>query len=64
MIYDRPNHFGRIPLVLDVSNLFWSGPNHFGQVQIIKITPGKSNLNLTKTIWMQPKLFGPDKNNL
>ena len=61
MIYDRPNHFGRLPLVLDVSNLFWLGPNNFGQVQIRKINPGKSNLNLTKMIWMRPKLFGPDK---
>ena len=26
------NIFGRVPIVLDKSNLFWSGPNHFGQV--------------------------------
>ena len=47
---DRPNHFGRVAIILDGSNSFWSGPNHFGQVQIIKIIPEKSNLNLTKTI--------------
>ena len=51
IILDRPNNFGRVPIVLDGSNSFWSGPNHFGQVQIIKISPEKSNLNLTKTIW-------------
>ena len=50
IILDRPNNFGRVPIVLDGSNSFWSGPNHFGQVQIIKISPEKSNLNLTKTI--------------
>ena len=25
-----PNDFGRVPIVLDGSNSFWSGPNHFG----------------------------------
>ena len=35
IIFDRPNNFGRVPIVLDVSSLFWSGPNHFGQVQIM-----------------------------
>ena len=25
MILDRPNHFGPVPIVLDSSNLFWSG---------------------------------------
>ena len=29
----RPNPFGRVPIILDGSNLFWLGPNHFGQVQ-------------------------------
>ena len=29
---------------------FWTGPNHFGQVQIIKISPEKSNLSLTQMI--------------
>ena len=30
MILDRPNDFGQVPIVMDMSNLFWSGPNHFG----------------------------------
>ena len=47
MILEHPNDFGRVPNVLDRSDLFWSGSNHFGQVQIIKISPEKSNLNLT-----------------
>ena len=58
-----PNHFGRVPIVLAGSYLFWSGPNHFGQVQIIKISPEKSNLTLTKMLWAQPKRFGPDQND-
>ena len=57
MILDRPNDFGQVPIVMDMSNLFWSAPNHFGQVQIIKISPEKSNLNLTKTICTRPKSF-------
>ena len=28
IILDRPNHFGRVPIVLDGSNLFGLGPNH------------------------------------
>ena len=64
MILDRPNNFGRVPMVLNRSNLFWSDPNHFDQFQIIKISPEKSNLNLTKMIWTQPKQVGPDQNNL
>ena len=59
-----PKRFWSVQFVLDRSNLFWSGPNHFGQVQIIKISPEKYNLNLTKMIWAQPKCFGPDQNNL
>ena len=50
MILDRPNHFGRVRIVLDRSNSFWSSPNHFGQVHIIRISPEKSNMNLTKII--------------
>ena len=46
------------------SKSFWSSTNHFGQVQIIKISPEKSNLNLTKRIWTRPKQLGPDQNNL
>ena len=64
MILDCPNNFGKAPIVLDGSNSFWSGPNYFGQVQIIKISPEKSNLNLTKRIWTRPKQLGPDQNNL
>ena len=50
--------------ILDGSNLFWSGVNHFGQVQIIELSTEKSNLNLSKMIWTQPKWFGPDQNDL
>ena len=64
MILDRPNHFGWVPIILDRSTLFWSSLNRFGQVQIIKISPGKSNLNPTKMIWTRPKQFVPDQNNL
>ena len=64
MILDHPNNFGRVPIVLERSHLFWWGPNHFGQVQIIKINTEKSNLNMTKMIWTRPKRFGPDQNNL
>ena len=63
IILDRPNHFGRVPIIWGGSNLFWLGPNHFGQVQIIKISPEKSNLTLTKMLWARPKLFGPDQND-
>ena len=51
-------------LFLDRSNPFWLGPNHFEQTQIIKFGPQKSNLNLTKMICIQPKLFGTDENIL
>ena len=64
IIFDRPNYFGRVPIILDGTNSFWSGSNHFGQVQIIKISPEKSDLNLTKIIWTSSKRFGPDQNNL
>ena len=59
MILDRPNHLGRVPIILDGSNLF------FFRIQIIKIIPEKSHLNLTKTILepnkticTPPKQFG------
>ena len=48
-------------IILDGSNLFWSGPNHFGQVQIVKISPEKfeqaeqNDLDPTKTIRIRPK---------
>ena len=64
IILDHPNQFGWVPIVLDGPNLFWSGPNHFGQIQIIKISPEKSNVNLTKMIWIWPKWFGTEQNNL
>ena len=66
-ILDCPNDFGPVPIFFDRSNSFWSGPNNFGQVQIITISPEKSNLNLTiltKMIWNRPKQFGPNQNNL
>ena len=43
---------------------FWTGPIRFVQVQIIKNSPEKSNLYLTKMIWTRPKRFGHDQNNL
>ena len=51
MILDRQNCFGQVPIVLEETNTFWSGSNHFGQVQIIKISPEKSDLNLIEIIW-------------
>ena len=62
MILDRPNNFGRVPIVLDGSNSFWLSPIYFGQVQIIKISPEKSNLYLIKMIWTRPKQFVPVQN--
>ena len=59
-----PKWFWTVQIVFVGSNLFWSGPNHFGQVQIINISPEKSNLNQTKMILSQPKQFGPNQNNL
>ena len=59
-----PNNFGQVPIVFDESNSFWSGQNHFGHVQIIKISPKKSDLNLTKTICIRPKQFLSVLNNL
>jgi hypothetical protein len=37
---------------------------HYGQVKIIKISSEKSNVNLTKIIWVRPKQFVPVQNNL
>ena len=59
IILDCPNNLGLVPIVLDWSNSFWLGPSHFGQVQIIEISPEKSNLKLTKMILTEPKIFGP-----
>ena len=55
MILDRPNHFCRVPIILERSNSFCLGPNYFGLVQIMKISPEKSNLNLNKMFWTPPK---------
>ena len=65
MILDCPNNFGQVPIVLFgsihiilvVSKSFWAGPN-------LKISPEKSNLNLTKIIWTQPKQSLLLQNNL
>ena len=57
MILDRSNHFGRVPIVLGGSNSFLLGQNHFGQVQLIKISPEKYIMNLTKMIWTRTKQF-------
>ena len=69
-----PKWFWTVQIVLDGYKLFWSGPirfgqaqiilDRFGQVQIIKISPEKSNLNLTKMIWTRPKQFLHVQNNL
>ena len=64
IILDRPNHFGRVPIVLDRSKLFWTGLSYFGQVKIIRNSPEKSNLYLTKTVWTWPKQFAPAQNKL
>ena len=64
MILDRPDNFGRVTIILDGTNLFWSGTNHFGQVQTKKFSSEKSNLNLTKMIWTRPKQFVLVQNNL
>ena len=75
IILDRPNNFGREPIVLDRSNYFWSGPNQFGLVQIMKISPEKSKFKPTKMIWTRIPIKtiwtqlnnldpNPDQNNL
>ena len=64
MILDRPMLFGRVLIVLNRSNSFWSCPNHFEQVQNIKVSQDKSNLNLIKMIWTKPKQFVPVQNSL
>ena len=59
---DHPNDFGWVPninimevqFVLFGSKSFWTGP-------IMKISPEKSSLNLTKMIWTQPKQSGWSK---
>ena len=62
MILDCPNCFGQVQLILIGSKLFWSGPNHFGHVQIRFFWTNFYNLNLSKTIWTQPKRIEPVQN--
>ena len=64
MILDRPNHFGRVPIVLVRSKSFWLGPKHFGQGQIRLFWANFYNLDLTKTNWTRPKLLVHDKYHL
>ena len=51
----------RVQIILVEYQTFWSGLNQFGQVQIIKISPEKSSLNLNKTICTSSKQFGRSK---
>ena len=64
-----PKWFWTVQIVLVGYKMFWLSPNHYGRGQIIlnrsklwKISTEKSNLNLTKMIWTQPKRFGHDQN--
>ena len=50
---DRPNHFGRVPMILIESKLFWSGSKHFGQDQIRLFWA--NFYNLVFIIWTCPK---------
>ena len=56
-----PNHFGRVPFVLDVSNLFWSGPNYKNLSKKVYFEPYQNNLDPTKSILTRPKQFGQSK---
>ena len=58
-----PKLFWTVQIILVEYQSFWMGPIHFGQVQIIKISPEKSNLNLTNMIWTQPKRIGLVQND-
>ena len=56
-------------LVFLVESFYWSinrfgWDNHFGQVQIIKMSPWKSNLNLSKMICTRLKWIGRVQNDL
>ena len=61
IILDRPNCFGRVQIDLVRSISFWSGPNHFDQVEIRLFWTNFYNLDLSKSIGSQPKLFGWSK---
>ena len=71
MILDRPNYFGRVPIILVGSKSFWSGPNHFGRVQsiLVRVTQIRLfwanfyNSDLSKIIWNQPKQIAPVQND-
>ena len=58
-----PNRFWTLQIILVDYELFWTGPICFGRVQIIKISPEKSNLTLKKMLRARPKRFGPDQND-
>ena len=58
MILDHPNHFGRAPIILDRSNLFWSGPNNFQNINISPIWTCSKWF-----IWTRPIQFVPDQNH-
>ena len=59
-----PKWFWTVQIILLWHQLFWTGLNHFGKVQIIKVSPEKPNLNLTKMIWTRLKQFALNQNNL
>ena len=59
MILERSHNLGRVPILLDVSNLFWLGPNLFGRVQIKLFYANFYNFDLSKMIWTRPKQIGP-----
>ena len=60
---DSPNHFGRVPIILVGSKLFWCGPNFFGQGQIRLFWTNFYNLDLSKMIWTRPKQIAPLQND-
>ena len=72
IILDCPNYFGRVPIILDGpgdgdtsrrAQFILVSPNHLGQAKIIRISPEKYNLNLTKMILTQLKQFVPVQNH-
>ena len=63
MNLDRPNHFGRVPIILVGSKLFWSGPKNFCQGQIRLFWAKFYNLEQVKMIWTRPKQIGPVQND-
>ena len=65
-VYPNGLSFYGSKMIWDGHQSFWAGSIRFGRVQITKISPEKSNLNLTKydlnpskTNWTWPKQFGP-----